>query len=360
MAPRYLMPRLLKGDFPPLGMPHEVRGLENTWRVYNLYEIVTPLPYKPDKEDKHISALVDALLAAPEEYIKISPERGIKKTYNPFTDSPEVFLEFTKLGRNEQPPKDKIFKFVKSYGDIFAYNSSDYGADRGTSIKRFHREAKLAYNALCLYLEIIGLEKEKVRRRTFYIINNWPEVGIEEDKDPLGKCKVCEGPEGCLDCEHAPYSKFIGQMLEQGGDPNKAGSILLTLLINQRILEPENDPVCPYVSIDSEFKNGKTYPSFCALWYIPTLLHAMWLIFFLKITGKIEQEFKICPVCELPITHPRRNRIYHDGCRQIKCNREKREVLKLWKEGKPIEELTKETGLDIEQIKRWTNKVPRP
>lgn len=372
MAPRFMFngfkqKRLSRKDFPPDGMPKEIKGEENRWTVYNQYKIVTPLSYEEaikqvsseeltGKLEEKLNIKLPGLVRLPkekyisEEYISFSPASGISKIYNPFTDSPEVFLVFASLGKYDQPQRGKILEFVQSYGDIlYSYIAGEVCI--GTPIELFHREAKIAYNALRLYEEVIGLEKEKVKQRIDYILNSWHEINIiNEGVDPYEACKDCEEPEGCLNCEYAPPSKIIKQM----NDPIEAGSYLLTEIINRQIHDLTNHPITPLVLYRFEYVHGKLYPSFYTSWPVPTLLQAIWLLFFLKITGQVEQTYRICPFCEEPIIKPRKNQIYHDGCRQAKFNQDKRMVLKLWKEGKTAEEIAEETGLEIERIKKWT------
>lgn len=334
MTPRFSSRR--KGssrrDFPPEGMPVEVRGEENRWTVYNQYKIETE-PYG-------------------KEYISILPAGGISRVYNPFTDSPEVFLAFATLGKHERPQKDKILEFVQTYGDIL-YNCPPGESYIGSSIDTFHREARVAYNALRLYEEIMGLEKEKVKQRMNCFLIGRHEINIvKEGAGPFEDCKDCENPEGCLDCEDAPPSKII----ERVKDPIEAGSLLLTDIINCQIHSLRDYPVAPYVLYRFEYKQGKSRPRFYASWPVPTLLQAMWLIFFLKITDQLEQTFRICPVCEEPIISPRKNQIYHEGCRQTYYYRLKQEVLGLWKEGYSVEQISCLLGIGEERVSNLLNK----
>lgn len=390
MGPRFRLGfqvRLKRTDFPREGMPDIVRGEEQRWIVYNQYRIKSPLTWEEAVKvvdlDEVSRKLKDAFsgvgipaevvrmpkeMYMEEEYIAASVESGISRIYNPFTDAPEVFLEFASLGKNPEPDRGRILKFVHRYGDIKAFQIGPEEEAKGKSVvlwrpgsrvKDFHREARVAYAVLRLYEGIAGLKTETVREWVDHIVARWDELGL---RDPHVECDLvqynkCEqdGTAG-IECEEECHLRpAVEKLITTFQDPLEAGAFLLLDIIFRR-MHPEDLYVLPVVSVQHEYRQGRSVPRFYASWLIPTLLQAIWTLFYLRVTNQIQQEYRICPFCEEPIIKPRRNQVYHEGCRQAKFNQDKREVLKLWREGRSVEEIAEATGLELERIAKWVPK----
>ncbi|HHY32381.1 MAG TPA: hypothetical protein GX515_05030 [Firmicutes bacterium] len=364
---------LSEKDFPPEGMPEFLRSPEdNRWGVYRQYKIYTPTSEEHQKlfaqsPEKEVADLLGGKVIDYDEpeCIWSSPASGISRVYNPFTDSPEVFLEFASLGRSEQPQKDRILKFVQSYGDIlyadppFYLSHAKIEWERGSSVEEFHREARIAYNALRLFEEVMALDKERVKQHIAYLIGNWDALrlrGLDECKpEQYEECLRDGEVTSTVDCPKTGCDGEppIEKVLQEIDDPIEAGSFLLLRIILAKMHASWDYPVLPVISYQFEYRQGKSVPRFYSSWSVPTLLQAIWTLFYLKVTNQIEQDYRICPFCEEPIIKPRRNQIYHDGCRQAKFNQDKREVLRLFREGRSVEEIADETGFEIARIEKW-------
>lgn len=383
MGPRFRLGfNLSRTDFPREGMPDVVRGEEQRWVVYNQYRIQTPLPYEKAKEIVGSGEIARKLGASPdevklikeayigEEFIAPCVESGISRIYNPFLDTPEIFLEFASLGRRPEPDKGRILKFVHRYGDItmFRVHPEDKTDQTlvgtglrcflGTKVSEFHREARLAYSALRLYEGIVSLKEETVQEWVDHVISRWDEFGLRWDDEcsleDYHQCKQDEeaSAECCTECGSMPP---IENLIKATRDPFEAGSVLLVEILFKK-MHPEDLNVIPVVSVQFEYRQGRSVPRFYASWLIASLLQAIWTLFYLRVTNQIQQEYRICPFCEEPIIKPRRNQVYHEGCRQAKFNQEKREVLRLWREGKSVEEIAQVTGLELDRIAKRVRK----
>lgn len=392
MGPRFRLGfqvGLKRMDFPREGMPDIVRGEEQRWIVYNQYTIKLPMSWEEavkvvdldevSRKLKNAFAGMDIpaeVVRMPkemyieEEFIAASVESGISRIYNPFTDAPEVFLEFASLGKNPEPDRARILKFVHRYGDINTFRLGPEEEAKGKSVvlwrpgsrvKDFHREARLAYAVLRLYEGIASLRTETVREWIDYIVARWDEFGLRDwdtecDFEQYNQCEQ-DGRAGIECGEECGFMPPMERFVKTIQDPFEAGSVLLVETIFKK-MHPRNLQlyVVPVVSVQYEYRQGRSVPRFYASWIIPTLLQAIWTLFYLRVTNQIQQEYRICPFCEEPIIKPRRNQVYHEGCRQAKFNQEKREVLRLWREGKSVEEIGEVTGLELDRIAKWVRK----
>ncbi|AEG14982.1 hypothetical protein Desku_1399 [Desulfofundulus kuznetsovii DSM 6115] len=344
-------------DFPKDGMPEFLRFPEcQRWTVYNQYKIYTPTEAEciTMSRDSGLTALTHFLQ---DEHVWVDPNSGISRIYNPFTEAPELFLEFAALGRTEQPRKDKILDFLYRYGDIFnehGHQSLKIGQwNKGSNVTELHREARLCYYALRLYEGLFNNSTEALKTRVCDLLSHLIEcshIPIVVDNDENN------GVKNGSYTDYLPLEVYIQRKLLSGQIIDTA-SFLLVNVINQKVHNMDmKSPILPICFYRFDYKNKKSLPAFYMTWVVPSLLQAIWLLFFLKITGQIEQEYRICPVCEEPIIKPRKNQLYHEGCRQVYHNRIKREVLRLWKEGKSIDEIAAETAIDTEKIKKWVKK----
>lgn len=383
MGPRFRFSlRLNRTDFLGRGMPEGVRGQEQKWIVYNQYRIETPVPYEQATEIVGSGEIARQLGVPPdkvklikeayvgEEFISPRIETGISRIYNPFVDAPEIFLEFASLGRQAEPDKSRILKFVHRYGDIATVRIDPEEADQnlvgttsscflGTKVSDFHREARLAYGTLRLYEGILSLKEETTQQWVDYIVNRWDEFGLRWDEEcspeDYHECKreAEAGTDPCTQCFSIPP---IENRVKTARDAFDAGSILLVDILFKKMHPDDRYSVVPVLAVQLEYRQGRSVPRFYASWLIPTLLQAIWTLFYLRVTNQIQQEYRICPFCEEPIIKPRRNQVYHEGCRQAKFNQEKREVLRLWREGKSVEEIAEVTGLELDRIAKWVRK----
>lgn len=372
MGPRFrsIRVRLSRRDFSPDGMPVFVRTPEAiTWEVYGLYKIYRPTDEEIRQwaEASGYTRLPYATLPSSEwepESIWCLPRSGVVRTYNPFTDSPELFLQFASLGRSEEPQRDRILKFVHSYGDIQHPYAPFYAENlewkRGSSVAEFHKEARIAYSALRLYEGIVGQDKDEVKRWIAYIVERWDEFDLRGHKEcSLENYRECQKEQGqeivdCTECDNDPPIEITIAAIR---DFLEAASLLLTYIIPTKMHRTEDYlEVIPIMSYRFEYTRTGSIPRFYPLWAFPTLLQAIWALFYLKVTNQIEQEYRICPFCSEPIIKPRRNQVYHEGCRQAKFNQEKREVLRLWRKGKSVEEIAEVTGLELDRIAKWVRK----
>ena len=118
---------------------------------------------------------------------------------------------------------------------------------------------------------------------------------------------------------------------------------LITLVVNERLKKNTWFSMVNFLEEQGRDKKQR----FKGSWNCEDLLTAIWMLFYLKITGQVTEVYRYCPVCEQPILDPRKNQKYHDGCRQVLYNRRQRKIEKLWREGKTGQEIHEEIGADL-------------
>lgn len=292
------------------------------------------------------------------EYLWGALDSGVARVYCPFAEAREVFPEFARLGRSEVPQPDRILKFTHRYGDILEGGAAAGIVERSpqhrqgswvslTSLAVFQREARLAYLSLRLFeqLNSTAPRADLVRTQLSHLLEH------------LGETELLKGvtPEDLKRWNSEPDT----------GQPVKTAAVVLSTVIETKLHYASSgtnssyryDPVTPLCNFRFEYHKQKNVPLFQPRWHFTNLLQAVWMLFFLKATGQLEQSYRICPVCEEPIVNPRKNQIYHEGCRQVQHNREKREVLRLWKEGKTVGEILEVTGLEERRVAHWVEQA---
>lgn len=104
------------------------------------------------------------------------------------------------------------------------------------------------------------------------------------------------------------------------------------------------------------------YPSreFIARWDIQSLLSAMYCMLYMDLTeGKTIRQCHNLNCNKFFVVHPSETRKEYcsRSCTMVQSQRNRRETIKqtlrMYQEGKPIEEIVKETGRNKEQIKKW-------
>jgi len=394
--------KVFKRDFSGEGMPKIVKDKShsNTWAVVGKYKIAPneDLLKRYEEYSEQLSGDIEFESKYEklkhEEYLwavhNPGEESDIVKVYNPFTDAPEIFLEFASLGKNEFPDKGKILEFAHKYGGIFEpaiincdiVDDEDISPEQGSSLEDFQREAITAYNALHLFESIISYNSDKVLKQVNFFIDNWRSLKLNNEID-IYDCATCEDAfpmnqllkkntfikifgEGDINYKNCneyyesrcyPLKYILKEKLVMGF-LYEAASDLLTEVLNRKLNAEHPEyisftPVRPVCQFRFEYLNNRNTPVFYMSYSFPSLLQAIWLIFLFRVTNQIEHPYKICPVCELPIANPRKNQQYHDGCRQVLYNRNKRSAAKLWQEGKSPEEIAEIVDVKSKTLAGW-------
>lgn len=108
--------------------------------------------------------------------------------------------------------------------------------------------------------------------------------------------------------------------------------------------------------------------TFHNVWRSSSLLNALWIQFYLEITHQFESEKKInCSICGRVIENPRGKQRFCNNekgrkCRQTHYLRLKRNVIRLRKEGRTVEEIADlmlDEELSKERIERWVNALSK-
>lgn len=370
-------------------------------KTYPSDEPINPMPWVYEVQDGYL---------LPGKYIcwHGEGEEQAVKTYFPLTDTPDIFLKFASLGKSNEPDIPGILEFVHKYGMLKERESiiteDDFVFPGRYPLKAFFLYAREAYLILRIYEALLDKDAGKVGKFLSVWVDEIPNglYLIEESTDwylflrkwsnylpgifynppvdsleKVGARKATEKVERILELPKDDlnnivryrekdkskwlksaylfidgYSTFFWKTLFQKGPPKaifEVAASLISAIVDIRVdkVWTVTTPVFP-----EESKTGSY--GFKGSLSASSLLATIWLLFFLKITGQMEQVYRICPFCELPIIKPRKNQIYHNGCRQAKFNKDKREVLRLWKEGKSVDEIAAETGIDVARIKKWT------
>lgn len=314
------------------------------------------------------------------------------KTYNPVMDAPDLFLKFAALGKSSEPDTTRILEFVSKYGILKLREKTLYGEisfSGAYPLSAFKSYAREAYLILRLYKALSRKDDREVRLWLKKYVQTlpeeiwcfeeaigwreflswwWPRLPASFRDKAVGGCEL-EARRVLTEDAKEVRDKlrrgdwvagrivqvsegFWSIFFEEG--PSQAVFEAAALLIATTVSLRTGSGT--WFSVDPIFpeENKEKRYDFRLEWGTPSLLKTIWLLFALKITGQLEQEYRICPVCEEPIVAPRRNQTYHQGCRQIHHNRLKRAVQRLWREGKPVEEIAEETGATLAQVKRWT------
>lgn len=343
----------------------------------------------------------------------VFPKGEIKTSYNPMVDAPNILLVFSKIGSSKDLDKDKIIEFISKYGplrrraDWFLHEIMDTESiitlDEHPyhcySMHAFYYYARELHLAVKLYESLISKNIAKIKSTLLSMLIELPnfvhlmhEFSMHTEDYPtkfnpseiiykrsieLAKAEsrrfkehvaMIEDITGITFTEEGMYywelfylsylksehlQILIEMLIENMRDLtllNYAGKVLAHLT------ESRVGPIrsnCKFVPPNNTADNK---PKFQNQWSPESLLSCMWLSFHLTITGQRDKSFRLCPVCEKPIRNPRENQIYHNGCRQAHHNRIKREVIRLWKQGKPAEEIAKHMEIEIERIAKWIKK----
>lgn len=402
--------RVSKGDFEQEGMPPVFKN--TTWRIAAeywteekkegtavgldkfpmapIYELKIDTYIEKDKKIVKASRIAGEYICYPhekrQEFIKNIPlpiesmAPIFTKEYNPITDAPELFLSFTKTGQGRTPDKVRILNFVRQYGILRLSDRETVFRFHSYPLEAFHYYAREANLTLSLYEAVLNKNHKKIPT----ILSSW----IKEL--PLGPwflLKLISIESFLVRWQNKIPGEIFKRAINTGDRFGKIKSIgtenldivllewifnnnsdfweLMLLYADKEILF---DVACRVVSSVSYYRIGNilldctyTLPhenrlkrvEFRPQWYAESLLGHIWLLFFLKVTGQTDQSYRICPVCEKPIENPRKNQTFHPGCRQAYYNRRKREAINLWKNGKSVDFISKDTGIDIDRINGW-------
>lgn len=343
----------------------------------------------------------------------VFPKGEIETRYNPMVDAPNILLVFSKIGSSKVLDKEKIIEFISKYGplryraDWFLRETMDPESiitlDEHPyhcySISAFYYYAREIYLSVKLYESLVNKNTAKLKSTLLNMLIELPNFinlmhdFIKHTEDYPTRLNVSEVIyERSIEVANKESERFKEHVLEiesMPGNTFQEGSsynwelfylsylksehlhILLELLIEKMkdlnlinyagnvlsyLSESRIGPIrtnCKFLPPNNT-SDGKS--KFQSQWHPESLLSCIWLSFYLTITGQRNQAFRLCPVCEKPIENPRENQIYHNGCRQTHHNRIKREIILLWKQGKPVDEIAEITGIEIERIAKWTKK----
>lgn len=332
----------------------------------------------------------------------------IKRVYNPVEEDPDIFVKFVELGSENNLTDNKILRFVNKYGLLKYYEHRGFDIKYGfpyniypvEAFKAYASEASFIFRLYALLNEATSNEMRKKELRNHllridefipegfrlfqeiinfnsYLFKWWKQLSNHVKIELIGyfpQEKTCDEKNievFILDQENLKYdARKIPLIPALGFDDVtfweqffneapieaviEAASELIASITNLRI----KDDILFSTTVETD-EQGRLFKQH---WTSPSLLTIMWYLFYLEITGQMDQRYKICKHCSKPIypeegkekVHGRRN--FHDGCRQKYNQDTKKQAKAMYKEGKSISEI----GLNFpttkkKTIEKWLN-----
>lgn len=310
----------------------------------------------------------------PGEYLVTSEIPVVNaRQYNPIVEAPKLFLEFCKIG-GKPFDKSAILDFTRKYGMLqnYIYSRGDEQPRFYVySLQEFHYKAWVAYQVFNLFIALGKRDRGNVLKHITEIDEKagW---GLAEKFSHILYTRYFDSIPEDYRIIAKDIETITSDDVADGFWPDHDEKALLYKaladdafpaepffrLAQEAIFWPVNlyiGALRPYVALEPvDNKQGKFFSPF---WAADSLLSAVWFQFYIKITGQSETVYKVCSVCGEPIENPgRKDREYHQGCRQIAHNRKVRQTVKLWKDGRTYSEIAAITGAKPEMIKKWIDK----
>lgn len=310
---------------------------------------------------------------------------GYVKFYNPLTDYPDLFLRFCELGRYDQVQPDHICKFVSKFGLLFdvedSYWHSGLEDENIVPLMEFYGYAREAYFINKMYSCLMSRRADKLRQ----VLNDFISWDvIEPSYDYANWVNVMDGKMGIIHVigeevasrwnRYVPFHlkidiEFVSDedFLEDGGPLEELGLWCINEGPDNILFAAIGHCICKvmgyrlgHITAKMNLRIDQESPllfSFEPSWDHSSLLSAIWLLFYLKITGQTETKYKICPECNEPIVNPRKNQEYHEKCRKNAYARTRRLAEKMWAEGQTLEAIIVATKGNPDTVKGWIDKL---
>lgn len=311
----------------------------------------------------------------------ITHRSGFTKQYCPLTDHPDLFLQFCTVGKPEAAGTADILQFVSRYGLLFDVEEegTQYYYQGGMGPDEIFAYAKEANFTHEIYGALVSKRADKLRQ-TYNSFNSWAcdcnWIPTRYDGFSLLQIageEVASRWNRLLPEQYRGYSNAISpavrdfepddyfQALNALGEwaLNGAPDQVLYSISGQvicRVMSERLDKITPATTLRAD-NEGAQPLQFEPSWKLSSLLSAIWLLFYLKITGQMDKKYKVCPECNNLIENPRKNQTYHDNCRKAAHIRNRRLAEKMWKGGQSIDAIVEATGTKLETVKGWIEKL---
>ncbi|AST57486.1 hypothetical protein BFT35_12755 [Thermoanaerobacterium thermosaccharolyticum] len=324
----------------------------------------------------------------------VVPIEGSKNIeYRPLIDFPDLFFAFSNLGRNSEVNEEEIIKFIKTYGgnlvesiklkylkrvsDKIASVDLDIPINK-YNIEDIYKYAREAFFVFQLYDQLKSKNIKKLRNTLidFYeFVDKIIHTNSELSSIPYattfrnGFVKyiqyIVDEWEEIMKKFDINKSIFIESV--KSGNKEMINFMLTELMTDYMVIELATNLINVVIAfrtaninirIDFEgvMMESESKIDFIPSWGYTDLIQAIWLHFWLIVTKQIKIRYTYCEFCGLPILNPRKNQRFHPGCRQAWFNQQKRNAIKMYKEGLNIEEIAIKLNRDVEQIKEWVKK----
>lgn len=244
-------------------------------------------------------------------------------TIFPLFQYPDLFLSFAWLGRHGEPSERRVLEWVRRYGlltrrvdpgpdepESWGESPQDAIEPKPIKLSDFRTEVRAAYQLLSLYTEIRARDTEAVMRRFIDPPDIWPHASYTLVDRYLLRYQQAFGEAYRATVHNAGLDSQLIHF--------KHGLDILIRCVNRKL-----EKVHPLLEQNwwEPPPAGSTSIGLERWWRCPDLLTAMYLQFYLLITGKTAMRICANPNCGMPFPATRKDkRFCSPGCRSTGRN----------------------------------------